>query len=65
MQDFLQILRERRAERPNGWVKEALESGIKELRSFVAGVERDYDAVAAGLSLPWSHGLVRRSSADY
>src|SRR6266516_1152253 len=31
---------------------------IPELKSFVAGIERDYDAVQAGLTLPWSQGPV-------
>jgi len=58
LQAFLQMLRERRPERLNGWMKEARESGIKELKSFVAGIERDYDAVRAGLTFPWSQGPV-------
>lgn len=28
------------------------------LRSFVAGVRRDQDAVTAGLTLPWNSGVV-------
>jgi transposase len=35
-------------------MKQARESGIKELGSFVAGIERDYDAVRAELTFPWS-----------
>lgn len=58
LQDFLQMLRERRPERLNGWMKEARASGIKELNSFVGGIERDYDAVRAGLTFPWSQGPV-------
>jgi transposase len=58
LQDFLSMLRERRADRLKAWMKAAQQSGIKELRSFVAGIERDYDAVSAGLSLPWSQGVV-------
>ena len=34
----------------------ANKSGIAELKSFVAGIERDYDAVKAALRLPWSQG---------
>jgi transposase len=52
------MLRLRQPERLNGWMKEARESGIKELGSFVAGIERDYDAVRAGLTFPWSQGPV-------
>lgn len=32
-------------------------SGIPELKSFVAGIERDYEAVEAALRLPWSQGI--------
>ncbi len=31
---------------------------ISELRSFAAGLERDFDAVRAGLTLPHSSGAV-------
>lgn len=58
LQAFLQMLRERRPERLNGWMKQARESGIRELNSFVIGVERDYDAVRAGLTFHWSQGPV-------
>ena len=58
LQAFLQMLRERRPERLNGWMKEARESGVKELGSFVVGSERDYDAVRAGLTFHWSQGPV-------
>jgi transposase len=40
-QSFLHMLRERLPERLNGWMKQARESGIKELGSFVAGTQRD------------------------
>ncbi|GAC1636564.1 MAG: hypothetical protein NVS4B9_29810 [Ktedonobacteraceae bacterium] len=58
LQSFLHMLRTRQPERLNGWMKEAHESGIKELGSFVTGVERDYDAVRAGLTYHWSQGPV-------
>jgi transposase len=58
LQSFLEMLRSRQPERLNGWMKEARESGIAELGSFVAGIERDYDAVRAGLTFPWSQGPV-------
>lgn len=58
LQAFLQMVRERQPKRLNDWMKEACESGIKELKSFVAGIERDYDAVRAGLTFPWSQGPV-------
>jgi transposase len=55
---FLQMLRQRQAERLDAWMKEARSSGIKELQSFVAGIERDYQAVKACLSFQWSQGAV-------
>lgn len=55
---FLQMLRERKPELLNGWMKEVRESQIKELVSFVNGIERDYDAVRAGLTYSWSQGPV-------
>ena len=58
LQSFLEMLRLRRPERLNGWMKQARASGIKELGSFVAGIERDDDAVRAGLTFPWSQGPV-------
>jgi transposase len=58
LQAFLQMLRERQAQRLDAWMKEARSSGIKELQSFVAGIERDYQAVKAGLSFHWSQGPV-------
>jgi len=58
LQAFLGMIRERQAENLPAWMKEARLSGIKELQSFVAGIERDYDAVKAGLSLHWSHDYV-------
>jgi transposase len=40
------------------WITAAAASGQPEFRSFVTGLRRDQDAVAAGLTLPWSSGAV-------
>ena len=58
LQSFLQMLRERKPELLDGWMKEARESNMKELVSFVNGIDRDYDAVRAGLTYSWSQGPV-------
>jgi len=58
LHSFLQMLRERKPELLNGWMKEVRESHIKELISFVNGIDRDYDAVRAGLTYSWSQGPV-------
>jgi hypothetical protein len=55
---FLNMVRERKAEQLRSWMEEATKSGIAELKSFVAGIERDYDAVKEALRLPWSHDHV-------
>ena len=55
---FLQMLRERKPELLNGWMKEVRESHMKELISFVNGIDRDYDAVRAGLTYSWRQGPV-------
>jgi transposase len=57
LQAFLQMVRERKHQDLRSWMKEAIRSGIPELKSFVAGIERDYDAVHAALRLPWSQGV--------
>ena len=51
LQSCLLMLRERRPEHLNGWMKQARESGIKGLGGFVAVIERDYDAIRAGLTV--------------
>ena len=52
------MVRARKAERFDGWLARAEASGVLELQSFVAGVRRDYAAVAAALTLPYSNGQV-------
>src|SRR6266852_2447214 len=53
---FLEMVRERKYEQLRPWMQEATKSGIAEMKSFVAGIERDYDAVYAALHFPWSQG---------
>jgi transposase len=40
------------------WLAQAHQSPSVELRGFASGIKRDYAAVKAGLSLPWSQGQV-------
>jgi len=53
---FLQMLRERTGQHLEQWLTEAQESGLPEFEPFVTGVQKDKDAVLAGLTLPWSNG---------
>ena len=57
-QEFNQIVRERLTDAFPGWLKRAEESGISEVKSFVAGLRRDYEAVLGALRLPFSTGQV-------
>jgi len=42
----------------SSWLKRAKEGRVAELGSFVNGIRRDYAAVRAACSLPWSNGPV-------
>ena len=56
LQAFMRMVRERKHKELRAWMEDAIRSAIPELGSFVAGIERDYDAVHAALRLPWSQG---------
>jgi transposase len=55
-QEFVALLKERQVKVLDGWLKRAKESRVTELGSFVNGMRRDYAAVCAACSLPWSNG---------
>jgi transposase len=57
-QEFATMLRERQAEALDEWLRLAKESHVAELTSFVNGIRRDYAAVRAACSVPWSNGIV-------
>jgi transposase len=57
-QEFIALLKERKAEQLPDWLKQAKESQIAELKSFANGIRRDYAAVQAACSLSWSNGIV-------
>ena len=56
VQDFRTMVTQRQVSILSRWLKEAQESGVAELKSFAAGIYRDYDAVRAALSTEWSQG---------
>ena len=58
MQEFRDILHTRSGEKLNDWLSSVKASQIRELQSFVLGIERDKAAVVAGLTLPYNNGLV-------
>ncbi len=53
---FLQMMRERTGQQLEQWLSNVQESGLPEFESFLTGIQRDKDAVLAGLTLPWSNG---------
>jgi transposase len=55
-QSFSQMIRERQADKLDAWLEEAEASTLPNLRNFATSLRRDYAAVRAGLSLPWSNG---------
>ncbi len=57
-QAFVMMLAERRAQDLDGWLMQAKQSGIRELKSFAQGIRRDYAAVHAAFSSKWSNGQV-------
>lgn len=56
--DFAGMARERHGYHLDSWIAAAQASEIPQLRRFAAGLLADYDAVRAGLTLPWSSGAV-------
>jgi transposase len=56
--DFAEIIRQRQPARFDGWLVRAADSVIAVLRRFAKGLRDDYEAVKAGMTLPWSHGPV-------
>jgi transposase len=55
---FTEMLRKRQPEQLRLWLDAAKASDLRELKSLAEGIERDYDAVEAGLRLPYSTGPV-------
>ncbi len=57
-QQFAQMLRTRSGERLDGWLEQVERSKLPELQSFATGIEKDKDAVRAGLTWWINNGMV-------
>ncbi len=57
-QDFMQMLRRREGKRLDAWLNQVKASRLPELKRFARSIQRDKDAVLAGLTLPQSNGVV-------
>jgi transposase len=53
-QDFTTLVRQRQPTQFDPWLKRATTSTIEALRRFATGLYEDYEAVKAGVTLPWS-----------
>jgi len=57
-QDFAALVRQRQPEKLDNWLERAAQSALKAFERFAAGLREDYEAVKAGVTLPWSTGPV-------
>jgi transposase len=55
-QQFRRVFKDRDPDALTSWLVKSLESDIPELKRFVAGIQRDYEAVIAALQQHWSNG---------
>jgi transposase len=58
VRSFAQILTERQEQRLPKWLNAVRDDDLPGLHTLAAGIDRDRDAVIAGLTLPWSSGVV-------
>jgi transposase len=57
-QDFTHLVRQRQPAHLDPWLKRATTSALEALQRFATGLRDDYEAVKAGVTLPWSTGPV-------
>jgi len=57
-QEFTRLVRQRQPERLDSWLQRATTSGVDAVRRFATGLYEDYEAVKAGVTLPWNSGPV-------
>ncbi len=57
-QDFLVMVHKREGHRLEDWLQQVVQSGLPELQSFASGVQKDKDAVRAGLTWSINNGMV-------
>jgi transposase len=57
-QGFALMVKQRQARRLDAWLLRTHQSSSAALQGFASGIKRDYAAVKAALSFPWSQGQV-------
>ncbi|WP_405693370.1 ISL3 family transposase [Streptomyces coelicoflavus] len=58
VRSFAAMLTERQGERLPDWLDAVRQDNLPSLHTLAAGIDRDRDAVIAGLTLPWNSGVV-------
>jgi transposase len=58
VREFADMLCHRHGEHLEAWASQAENSPVSELRGFAKGLRKDWAAVTAGLTLPYSSGAV-------
>lgn len=58
IQSFLTMVHKREGKRLDAWLTQVAESGLAELQSFASGIEKDKEAVLAGLTWSINNGMV-------
>ncbi|MEU9230753.1 transposase [Streptomyces massasporeus] len=58
VRSFAVMLTDRQGERLPDWLDTVRQDDLPSLHTLAAGIERDLDAVIAGLTLPWNSGVV-------
>ncbi len=56
VEEFREIVRERKEEKLTSWIESAKRSKLVEFENFVVGIKRDESAVRAALTYEWSNG---------
>jgi transposase len=56
VETFLQMVRQRTGEQLDAWLAKVEASHLEAFEPFVTGIQKDKDAVCAGLTLPWNNG---------
>ena len=57
-QDFAELVRQRQPDQLDNGLERAAQSALKAFERFAKGLREDYEAVKAGVTLPWSTGPV-------
>jgi transposase len=57
-QHFFVLVKERHADQFDLWLDDSLHSGIPDLQTFAEGLKREYAAIKAALTFPYSNGPV-------